>query len=390
MDRDTQDILGQPTLPAMEGFHHSPSSFSPLSAILILIVLGGLWGAGVSLHRMYQENREKSLKLATRRRLGIPDSDRRPFNVAYAAAMLAKEEREKNERSKPRRQLPERPQAPHQPPPHPELRNRSDRYRSATSMPFPGAYTSSSYSSFGSPSHQHQVPQEQQQQHTNGQPGTSRHAARRIVDLSSEVEPRKRGYDDSDLDLLSDPETTRKSRRLDDDADDDDDELMDEDDDGNGDVSYDVAGEAEWEDYETALSHQRPMKRGLLGDAGEQGRDKRARKVSLVPEDMEVDVEEEERQDELHDLRSPVRGKKRDRAEAGSTFGGDDDDGSGAEDEKARRSRRKRRSLWKRKSDIGIGSRKRDREMDIDDDLDSSPDAASQRKHKKGKAPFEG
>ena len=64
MDRDTQDILGQPTLPVMEGFAPSPpSSFVPLKALLIVVVLGGLWGAGVSLHRMYQENREKSLKL---------------------------------------------------------------------------------------------------------------------------------------------------------------------------------------------------------------------------------------------------------------------------------------------------------------------------------------
>ena len=64
MDRDTQDILGQPTLPRMEGFDHPSSSFSPLRALLTLIVLGGLWAAALSLRRMYQENREKSLKLS--------------------------------------------------------------------------------------------------------------------------------------------------------------------------------------------------------------------------------------------------------------------------------------------------------------------------------------
>ena len=36
-----------------------------------------------------------------RRRYGIPDTDHRPFNVAHAAVLRARQERESQERSKP-------------------------------------------------------------------------------------------------------------------------------------------------------------------------------------------------------------------------------------------------------------------------------------------------
>lgn len=98
-------------------------------------------------------------------------------------------------------------------------------------------------------------------------------------------------------------------------------------------------------------------------------RDKRQRKVALdkssqfVGEDMVIDEEE----DEVSGLPSFSRGKKRDRAEAGSTFGGDEEDESDHEIdlEQARRRHRKRRTYAKRKSDAGGLSRgrKRDREL---------------------------
>jgi hypothetical protein len=39
-----------------------------------------------------------ALKRSMRRRYGIPDHDQRPFNVAYAAARLAQEDRKKQDR----------------------------------------------------------------------------------------------------------------------------------------------------------------------------------------------------------------------------------------------------------------------------------------------------
>lgn len=106
-----------------------------------------------------------------------------------------------------------------------------------------------------------------------------------------------------------------------------------------------------------------------------QPRDKRARKVSLdkgiqaQEEDLEMDVDEEE--DDVDDLPYIQRGKKRDRAEAGSTFGGDDDE-SGSEhdnsDLKSKRRRRKRRTFSKRKSDAAVAVRGRKRDRDVEED----------------------
>ncbi|KAF9555350.1 hypothetical protein CPC08DRAFT_134987 [Agrocybe pediades] len=63
-----------------------------------------------------------------------------------------------------------------------------------------------------------------------------------------------------------------------------------------------------------------------------------------------MDVDDEE-MDELAPLKSSTRGRKRDRAEAGSTFGGDEDrsDVEVEGDEKTRK-RRKRRTIVKRKT----------------------------------------
>lgn len=77
--------------------------------------------------------------------------------------------------------------------------------------------------------------------------------------------------------------------------------------------------------------------------------------------------------DEVSELRDIPRGKKRDRAEAGSTFGGDDEENEievGA-DGKASRRRRKRKMVAKRKSEAyaaQLRGRKRDR--DVSDESD--------------------
>ncbi|KAF9480721.1 hypothetical protein BDN70DRAFT_598634 [Pholiota conissans] len=158
-------------------------------------------------------------------------------------------------------------------------------------------------------------------------------------------------------------------------------------------------------DDEDAPRH-RGSKRGAVDeyeDEDEEGgpiasgsRGKRARKVSKADSSMDVDAYDEEA-DDVPDLRhiESVRGKKRDRAEAGSTFGGDDEDeeaGSAGEfeNDKARR-RRKRRTVG-RKSDVPSSARgkKRDRSDEFSGNEfsgESSPErrASASRNRKKGK-----
>ncbi|KAJ8482641.1 hypothetical protein ONZ45_g14873 [Pleurotus djamor] len=117
-------------------------------------------------------------------------------------------------------------------------------------------------------------------------------------------------------------------------------------------------------------------------------RDKRARKISLqkgadgqpvlVGDDNEDEMmvdDDGEADDAVGEMRSLARGRKRDRAEAGSTFGGDDDDDSVSEEVEElsakERRRRKRRTVSKRKSEIGLSLRGRKRDRGDSDNEDS-------------------
>jgi hypothetical protein len=152
---------------------------------------------------------------------------------------------------------------------------------------------------------------------------------------------------------------------------------------------------------------RRGSKRGIQDDADEdsegatetnKSRGKRARKVSgeKVPQghqaDQNMDIDEED-MDDITELKPISRGRKRDRAEAGSTFGGDDDE-SALENEvdgdsKLRRRRRKRRTVAKRKSEATyLRGKKREREVeDVSDDNSdhSSPSKVSPSRRKRGK-----
>jgi hypothetical protein len=112
MDDDTSDILGGPTLPVPR--NAKPGSFSGLSVFLVIPVALFLFVVGARIWERFQIWREKSYKLcvvvllisqlflnfrrvsfsAMRRRHGIPDNDHRPFNVAYAAVVRARQEEE--------------------------------------------------------------------------------------------------------------------------------------------------------------------------------------------------------------------------------------------------------------------------------------------------------
>lgn len=133
--------------------------------------------------------------------------------------------------------------------------------------------------------------------------------------------------------------------------------------------------QAEWHgsDEDMEVDEAQPVKRGSkrvasseddegLGHSRTVRRDKRARKVSLdkslhsPDESMGEDLEDGE-EDGREDAEDIARGKKRDRVEAGSTFGGDDymmDD----EGEKPKRRRRKGRVSNKLEGSLSRGQKR--------------------------------
>jgi len=199
--------------------------------------------------------------------------------------------------------------------------------------------------------------------HSPPRAGPSRRPSRKIN--ISDDEARKRAFDEEEFE---EPDYPKKSRV-------EGEELIDGDED------------PEWEEYRRIP--QRGSKR-VLADEDEnedaflskRAREKRARKISLenapLHQSDDMDIDDDEGDDEVPELKSISRGKKRDRTEAGSTFGGDDEDSvheAEIEDDiKARRRRRKRRTVGKRKSDAGSSLRGKKRDRDVeegDSDLES-------------------
>ncbi|KAG6840647.1 hypothetical protein C0991_005370, partial [Blastosporella zonata] len=387
MDIDSSDILGGPMSLNARDSQSGWWSSLPLGAksAFGLTVVFVLYLVVIRIQETYLVLREKAYKLSMRRRHGIPDTDHRPFNVAYAAVLRARQEGQEKAR---KARLQELLQDPQSALPDEGVRQRNGissnvaATRSSDPLPghyesldiFPAARASSSnlyVSAIGrKPSEVNpsqfigsvRPSQASADDYYNPNPavrianpeidnsppksGPSRQAPRFVDD-----EGLKRGHTGDESDS---PEHTKKTRVN------DDDEL-------NGDQ------EPEWiEDY----SSRRGWKRGHGDDEDAHEspriRDKRQRKISIdktyhvVNEDMDVDDEDE---DDIQVLRSGARGKKRDRAEAGSTFGGDDEDDSGHEvdSEKAHR-HRKRRTYTKRKSDGGASSRGRKRDRDLAED----------------------
>lgn len=157
--------------------------------------------------------------------------------------------------------------------------------------------------------------------------------------------------------------------------------------------------DAEWVYSRTHTHQQRGSKRELGMDSSDEGYeshrgDKRRRNVSesgSTPDDdhgMDMDSGEG---DEVSELRDIPRGKKRDRAEAGSTFGGDDEEIDVGADGKASRRRRKRKMVSKRKSEAyaaQIRGTKRDRDASSNESDEEDDDFKYSKKNlrtKRGK-----
>ena len=110
-------------------------------------------------------------------------------------------------------------------------------------------------------------------------------------------------------------------------------------------------------------------------------RDKRARKVSREGQPEALEVKDDEGMDieEAADDAVP-RGKKRERGEAGSTYGGDD---SGAEEEERSRRHRKRRTVAHR---VAAASRGQKRGRGIDVESDEETDRPLSKSARKGRS----
>jgi len=202
---------------------------------------------------------------------------------------------------------------------------------------------------------------------------------------------RQRGYYDiTDVDALSDGEGKKRSFDHEEDEEHESKKTRVE-----GDELIDGDDDAEFDD----LAPKRGSKRNAHDEEDNEAfetkksRGKRARKVSsteVAPQD-DMDVDDEEA-DEITELKPTLRGKKRDRAEAGSTFGGDEEnsdlDVEAAEGEEKSRRRRKRRTVAKRKSEASFirgrqyGMNGEDEHSEKQSDEDSPGRISARRKRK--------
>ncbi|KIM34950.1 hypothetical protein M413DRAFT_449991 [Hebeloma cylindrosporum] len=402
MEYDSSDILGHRTMPTTKGKRQGGFSFG--RAFFLCVVLLAIYLFAKRVWKRYTRYREQGYKLATRRRHGIPDSDLRPFNVAYSEAMA--KAREEELRRQPRPKPIPRPQ----PAPVDQRAaqlEQSLRQRSAVAhppeagsrnsvIPIPGGYSTGSYLpplpartslADGDPRTLQGVVDRYNHRLPIGQPALPSHNG-----VSREGLARRGGYSNiEDADTASDEERRKRGPEG---VQDDEHEAKKSK--VEGDELIDGDEDAEFEEFAPKRGSKRAMREeeDIEEVAGsKKSRGKRARKVSNEKKgqiDQSMDVDDDEEADEITELKSTIRGKKRDRAEAGSTFGGDDDESASEIEEgdsKARRRRRKRRTVAKRKSEATyLRGKKRDRigEEDVSDhgSAESSPDVKATRKRK--------
>ncbi|KAF8638555.1 hypothetical protein AX17_002098 [Amanita inopinata Kibby_2008] len=397
MEDDYSDILGSGALNVKP---QSGLSFR-VKVLFLSISLLVLYIVGLNAWNKFLKWRERSYRLSTRRKYGIPDNDHRPFNVAYAAVLRARQEREtlRSVKFKPMNNLPREQ-------PRPSAQSRQDiRHRmgvgrnvgvtwaSDRTRGLPGGYDQNALQTTTAGT---------RHGHNNGQSGSYLNEGKVLYPRTTELV--------SNTSYLTSGQARGPKRLRNSDSDTWKRNYMREDVDDAPDMAkkprmkgvHPVDGETKGRYHQLYAAPKRGSKREL-GDTNEmddileskRAREKRARKVSLekelVDDDMEID--EDDIEDGVADLSQVSRGKKRDRAEAGSTFGGDEEDDSESEipeEPKAQRSR-KRRSVTQRKNDIGTSLRGKKRDRDIDDepsddgsDNGSGQASARKRRNKKG------
>ncbi|KAI0082488.1 hypothetical protein K474DRAFT_1694340, partial [Panus rudis PR-1116 ss-1] len=381
MDHESADILGG-RLHVPPGGH--ASSWTSVGAAGKLFLGAGIvlavalcWVHLLPHWRLY---RERQYRKAMRRRHGIPDSDHRPFNVAYAAAQRARQEQEAEEKGRSRPSSLQPVRGGQQATPSAETqgaRQRLSRKEHHSTLynvsdmsslgPIPGNYRSfgeipaTEYRSSPIRS-SHAFPDpfgDAVADHATATTGRTYHSTKHALEEgngASEQEYKKSRYENEGL---TDAETPTG-------------EGIGE---GAVQASMDV-------DLYVPENPKRGSKRSATGDDDEgiessrsRARGKRARQFSKehpIVEDQEMDEV-----DELPDILPGPRGRKRDRGEAGSTFGGDD---SGIEEDSEVQTHRhrRRRVVSNKKTLAAPRGQKRHRdstgsvETDAEDD-DSSP-----------------
>ncbi|KAF8634802.1 hypothetical protein AX15_000714 [Amanita polypyramis BW_CC] len=381
MQDDYSDILGSGTLNVKP---QSTVSFGVKAALTSFSLLV-LYIIGTNIWRRFLKWRERSYRLAMRRKHGIPDDDHRPFNVAYAAVQRARQECEvlRSARSKPMNNVPREQPRPSAQPNH-DLRQRAGISKNVEAAwmndhdkVLPGGYHQSISQNITGSSRYNQ--------NIDGQPTVSLNDEKVIYPRATELMSSANYLTTGPIRASKSSKSDTKKRNY---------VHMDIDEDSN--VANILQGE-------TSSAFKRGAKREF-GDADEtedvlqskRAREKRARKVSLEKElnDEEMEVDENELEDE-NDPGHISRGKKRDRAEAGSTFGGDDEEqselGEIHEENVTQRRSRKRRSVVRKKSDLTISIRGKKRDRDIDDepsddgsDQGSNQSSSRKRRNKKG------
>ncbi|KAG2073550.1 hypothetical protein BDR04DRAFT_1094459 [Suillus decipiens] len=357
-DDEHADILGGPILQIPNtGILGQWSQYSVLFRASLILALGLLVSL-ISLHAwdIWKKNQELGYRKAMRRRHGIPDSDCRPFAVAYAAATRARAEREAQDRLQ-ANNVTEEPPAINNQVPLPDAHGLRRRAAESVTKPhvnqLPGTRRTISgldhkpngfdFAHRYNPRLRDGLLPFSGESLTSGKRSSYRRASRKdlVFDTNAAVEGRKRAYDHEGN---HEPEISKKSRVDSDDLIDDNEELelLEEEDE----LEPAQRGSKRTFDSDEEADHMRT-----------DGRDKRPRNMSRAqtPEDQEM----EDVEDDIAELHPTPRGKKRDRAEAGSTFGGDDEEE--ALDDKSRR-HRKRRTVRPRKSNGSSSGRKRDRD----------------------------
>ncbi|RDX55450.1 hypothetical protein OH76DRAFT_1551896 [Lentinus brumalis] len=367
---ESSDILGG-------RLHVSPprsSAWSDPGQISLLLGLGlAALYAWIRVAPHYRQWRETRYRKAMRRRHGIPDDDNRPFNVAYAAALQAR--KGKDGRGRGRGPLEDEV-------PLPSHDGEDERLTGAVPQYLPPpSYVSGGYSNIYPVLDRDDAVSRpnidassvQADAHPTSSPVGSFERKSRANGVKGALITRSsHGKHALDEERDSESETQAKKTRL------DRNELP------RGDE--DAGWHGSNEDME--VDEVQPAKRGskrVASSEDDEGRpdrlDKRARKVSIdrSPQSVDDDMQEDE-----EDSGIAVRGKKRDRTEAESTFGGDDsilDD-----DEKPRRRRRRRNGSNKFVQDSSRGQKRaRDSHSHDSDDSDSELTRRPTTRKKRGR-----
>ncbi|KAF9647305.1 hypothetical protein BDM02DRAFT_3117320 [Thelephora ganbajun] len=344
---DGSDILGGDKLPV--GRYQPPSYWSTLSGLAKLSLYSVTFLLTILFLRTFYHRflrwRETNYRKGTRRRHGIPDTDNRPFNVAYAAALTARKENEARKNL----QLRQRTLGEASPVPSPTRRSFGlDARQPLTSVPgglgsYPirspsvaGRARSSLGPAYGQQSHLYPINtltgrQDNVSASSNRSNRSSPRKSSRPQTSSPLAYPQPLVNEDenSETEVIEQPVEEYYSEEA---------PQSDED------YEMNVGGEGDVVPVRGAKRLASPDDEDDFDDSFvTQRRDKRARKISREhPPILEDDLMANTDADVGDESHTSPRGKKRDRGDAASTFGGDEDSLMDDSDDKHKRNRRRR------------------------------------------------